>query len=164
MSRFATKMSAIVIMSGCFQLAIAESGPDDVALSPERHSSDTRSSDKEFFDTSAGRAPFSSAVRVGKTLYLSGMLGMKERKLVSGGTGPETAQALQNIKTRLSEHGLTTNDVVKCTVFLANIADFSEMNAEYTATFKPPRPARSALGVQGLALGARVEIECIAAL
>lgn len=119
--------------------------------------------DKEFFDPYDGAAPFSAAVRVGDTLYMSGMLGMKDRKLVEGGTGAETAQALENITARLAEHGLTTADVVKCTVFLADIADFSEMNEQYVKVFAPPRPTRSALGVSGLALNANVEIECIAA-
>lgn len=119
--------------------------------------------DKEFFDPYDGAAPFSAAVRVGDTLYMSGMLGTKDRKLVEGGTGPETAQTLENIKARLAEHGLTTADVVKCTVFLADMSDFREMNVEYMKVFSPPRPARSALGVNGLALNANVEIECIAA-
>lgn len=118
---------------------------------------------KEFFDPYDGAAPFSAAVRAGDTLYMSGMLGTKDRKLADGGIGPETAQALENIKARLAEHGLTTADVVKCTVFLADIAEFAAMNAEYTKVFAPPRPARSALAASGLALNARVEIECIAA-
>tara|TARA_R110002096_G_scaffold427982_1_gene639090 strand:+ start:156 stop:599 length:444 start_codon:yes stop_codon:yes gene_type:complete len=122
-----------------------------------------KSAGKEFFDTSEGRAPFSSAVRVGDTLYLSGALGIKDRKLAEGGTGPETAQALENIKARLAEHGLEMSDVVKCTVFLADIKDFGAMNEVYMKAFAAPRPARSALGVSGLALNANVEIECIAA-
>lgn len=119
--------------------------------------------DKEFFDPYDGAAPFSAAVRVGDTLYMSGMLGMKDGKVVEGGTGPETAQLLVSMKARLAEHGLTTADVVKCTVFLADIADFAEMNEEYMKVFAPPRPARSALAAAGLALNANVEIECIAA-
>lgn len=119
--------------------------------------------DKEFFDPYDGAAPFSVAVRVGDTLYMSGMLGMKDGKVVEGGTGPETAQLLVSMKARLEEHGLTTADVVKCTVFLADIADFAEMNEEYMKVFAPPRPARSALAAAGLALNANVEIECIAA-
>ena len=105
----------------------------------------------------------SGMVRVGDTLYLSGALGIKDRKLAEGGTGPETAQALENIKARLAEHGLEMSDVVKCTVFLADIKDFGAMNEVYMKAFAAPRPARSALGVSGLALKANVEIECIAA-
>ena len=118
---------------------------------------------KEFFDASGGRAPFSGAVRVGDTLYMSGALGTKDRKLAEGGTGPETAQALENIKARLAEHGLEMSDVVKCTVFLSDMAEFGTMNEAYMAAFAAPRPTRSALGVSGLAFNAAVEIECIAA-
>ena len=118
---------------------------------------------KEFFDTSGGRAPFSSEVRVGGTLYMSGALGTKDRKLAEGGVGAETAQALENIKARLAEHGLGMSDVVKCTVFIADMANFGAMNEAYMAAFAAPRPARSALGVNGLAFNAAVEIECIAA-
>ncbi len=119
--------------------------------------------DKEFFDPFDGAAPFSAAVRVGDTLYLSGMLGTKDRKVVEGGIGPETVQTLANIEARLAEHGLTMADVVKCSVFLADIDDFAAMNAEYIKVFQPPRPTRTTVAVSGLALGANIEIECIAA-
>jgi len=119
--------------------------------------------EKEFFDPYDGAAPFSVAVRVGDTLYLSGTLGTKDRELVEGGIGPETVQTLENIRARLAEHGLTMADVVKCSVFLADIADFAAMNAEYTKVFQPPRPTRTTVAVSGLAIGANIEIECIAA-
>ncbi|MEM1262862.1 MAG: RidA family protein [Pseudomonadota bacterium] len=119
--------------------------------------------EKTFYDPYDGKAPFSAAVRVGDLLFLSGVLGTKDGQLADGGTGPETARALEIIGERLAEYELTTADVVKCTVFLADIADFSEMNAEYMQVFQPPRPARSALAASGLALNANVEIECIAA-
>lgn len=119
--------------------------------------------EKEFFDPSDGAAPFSSAVRVGDLLFLSGMLGTSERKLVAGGIGPETAQTLANIEARLAEHELTMADVVKCSVFLGDIADFGAMNAEYMKAFPAPRPVRTTVAVSGLAIGASVEIECIAA-
>ena len=123
----------------------------------------TAIAEKKFFDPYDGAAPFSAAVRVGDTLYLSGMLGTKDRKVVEGGIGPETVQTLENIKGRLAEHGLTMSDVVKCSVFLADIADFAAMNAEYIKAFQPPRPTRTTVAVSGLALGANIEIECIAA-
>jgi 2-iminobutanoate/2-iminopropanoate deaminase len=119
--------------------------------------------DKTFFDPYEGAAPFSAAVRVGDTLYLSGMLGTKDRKLVEGGVGPETAQTLANIAKRLEEHDLTMADVVKCSVFLADIADFAAMNEVYAGVFQPPRPTRTTVAVSGLALDAKIEIECIAA-
>ena len=119
--------------------------------------------DKTFFDPYDGAAPFSAAVRVGDTLYLSGVLGTKDRKLVEGGVGPETARALEIIESRLAEHELTMADVVKCSVFLADIADFASMNEIYMGAFQPPRPTRTTVAVSGLALGANIEIECIAA-
>ena len=88
---------------------------------------------------------------------------MKDRKIVEGGTAAETMRALRIIAERLAEHELTTADVVKCSVFLADIADFADMNQVYTQVFAPPRPVRTTVAVSGLALGANVEIECIAA-
>lgn len=123
----------------------------------------TATADKTFYDPYDGAAPFSAAVRVDDTLYLSGTLGTKNRQLVEGGISPETAQALANIRARLAEHDLTMADVVKCTVFLADIDDFSAMNAEYVTAFSSPRPTRTTVAVGGLALDSSVEIECIAA-
>jgi reactive intermediate/imine deaminase len=107
--------------------------------------------------------PFSSAVRVDNTLYLSGNLGNVpgSNDLVAGGIGPETRQTMENIKAVLEQFGSSTDQVVKCTVFLADINEWAAMNEVYRTFFKNP-PARSALGTSGLALGARVEIECIA--
>ena len=107
--------------------------------------------------------PFSSAVRVGETLYLSGNLGNVPGtlELVEGGIAAETRQTLENIKATLSEFGSSMDEVVKCTVFLADIDEWSAMNEVYRTYFENP-PARSALGTSGLALNARVEIECIA--
>ena len=109
--------------------------------------------------------PFSEAVRVGNTLYLSGQIGIKpgSLELVSGGIEGEARQTLENIRTTLETHGYTLRDVVKCTVMLADIAEWAAFNNVYRTFFVPPYPARSALGANGLALGARVEVECIAA-
>jgi len=109
--------------------------------------------------------PFSEAVRVGSTLYLSGQIGIKPGtlELVSGGIEGEAWQALENIRTTLETHGYALRDVVKCTVMLADIAEWATFNDVYKKFFSPPYPARSALGANGLALGARVEVECIAA-
>lgn len=107
--------------------------------------------------------PFSSAVRVGDTLYLSGALGIVPgtRNLAEGGIQAETRQTLENISTTLSNFGSSMDRVVKCTVFLADMAEWGAMNEVYR-TFFPNPPARSAVGASGLALDARVEIECIA--
>lgn len=110
---------------------------------------------------------FSSAVRSGNILYLSGALGalpdVMPPQLVEGGVGPETRQTMENIITVLAAEDLTLQDLVKCTVFLADIAEYAAMNEVYLEYFPSDPPARSALAGSGLALGARVEIECIAA-
>ena len=108
--------------------------------------------------------PFSKAVRVGDMLYLSGELGVKPDtiELVAGGIGPETRQTMENIQATLRSNGLGMEKVVKCLVMLADINEWAAMNEVYRTFFKAPFPARSAMGTSGLALGARVEIECMA--
>ena len=107
--------------------------------------------------------PFSSAVRVGDTLYLSGSIGIipGTMDLAEGGIQGETRQTMDNIGQVLETFGSSFDRVVKCTVFLADMAEWGAMNEVYRTYFENP-PARSALGVSGLALDARVEIECIA--
>jgi reactive intermediate/imine deaminase len=108
--------------------------------------------------------PFSEAVRVGDTLYLSGMIGvvLGKLELVPGGMEVEAEQTMNNIKMVLETHGYRMDDVVKCTVMLADIAEWGAFNEVYKTFFADRYPARSALGVNGLALGARVEVECLA--
>ena len=102
------------------------------------------------------RLPFSQAVRVGDVLYLSGALGN-----VPGGLEAETRQTMANIGAVLKANGLTFDDVFKCTVMLADMKEWAAFNKVYVTYFKPDRlPARSAFGAAGLALGARVELEC----
>ncbi|MDB4890413.1 MAG: endoribonuclease [Gemmatimonadetes bacterium] len=115
----------------------------------------------EFVGTGA-TAPLSQYVRVGETIYLSGMLGSTAEGLVPGGVAPETRQALTNIKAALEKSGTTMDDIVKCTVFLADMAEWGAMNEVYTTFFPKNKPARSAVGVNGLARSARVEVECVA--
>ena len=108
--------------------------------------------------------PLSEAVRVGDTLYLSGQIGIQPGtlKLVPGGLKEETAQTLANIRTTLEAHGFSMRDVIKCTVMLADITQWGVFNEIYKTHFSAPYPARSALGASGLALGAQVEVECVA--
>ncbi|MFY9588497.1 MAG: RidA family protein, partial [Actinomycetota bacterium] len=108
----------------------------------------------------------SEFVRVGNMLYLSGKLGFDSTgKLAAGGIGPETKATMENIKTVLEKNGSSMDNVIKCTVMLADIKDWAEMNTVYVTFFKKERlPARSALGVSGLVQNARVEIECMATL
>jgi reactive intermediate/imine deaminase len=102
----------------------------------------------------------SNAVRVGNTLYLSGQLGTSGER----GIAPETRAALDRIKGLLEANGATIDDVVKCTVFLADFAEWGAMNEVYTTYFTKHRPARSAIAVSGMANNARVEIECTAVI
>jgi 2-iminobutanoate/2-iminopropanoate deaminase len=109
------------------------------------------------------KLPFSAAVRVGPMIYLSGQLGTDTAgRLVAGGIGPETAQALTNIAALLAAQGSGMERVVKCTAMLADMAEWPAMNLEYARHFPAGFPARSAFGTTGLALGARVELECLA--
>jgi len=120
----------------------------------------------EYFSSSPDmELPFSDAVRVGPMLYLSGKIGNTPgtSSLAEGGIAGETRQTLENIKASLEKYGYKMSDVVKCTVFLADIQEWGEMNKVYTTFFPTNPPARSALGTSGLALNARVEIECFAA-
>ncbi|MFT5012413.1 MAG: 2-iminobutanoate/2-iminopropanoate deaminase [Patiriisocius sp.] len=109
--------------------------------------------------------PFSEAVRVGDLLFLSGQLGNQpgSLSLVEGGVETETRQTMENIKAVLESNQLGLDRVVKCTLFLADIAEWPKVNAVYKTYFGENPPARSALAASGLALDARVEIECIAA-
>lgn len=107
--------------------------------------------------------PFSPAVRVGDMLYLSGQIGTDSTgQLVAGGIQPETRQALENIRRVLGQNGSSLDRVVKCTAFLADMAEWGKMNEVYASFFPDHKPARSAMGANGLARNARVEIECIA--
>lgn len=109
-------------------------------------------------------APFSSAVIVGDTIYLSGEIGRApgSMDLVEGGIGAQTTQIFENYRATLRRHDADLTDIVKCTVFLDDMTHYGEMNAAYAAAFPGDKPARSTLGADGLALGAAVEIECLA--
>lgn len=108
--------------------------------------------------------PFSEAVRAGEFLYLSGQIGdvPETGKLAEGGLEAEARQALTNMRHVLEANGAALSDVVKCTVFLADIAEWPAFNTVYRQFFHKPYPARSALAASGLAMNARVEVECIA--
>ena len=109
--------------------------------------------------------PYSTAVRVDNMLYLSGALGIVPgtRALAEGGIQAETRQTLENISASLEMFGSSMDRVVKCTVFLADIAEWGAMNEVYV-TFFPNKPARSAVGNVRLGLDARLEIECMAVI
>ena len=113
----------------------------------------------------SGTLPFSEAVKVDNTLYLSGQIGYdnKNNRIVPGGFKAETHQVLKNIKNVLQTYDYKMSDVVKCMVMLTDINDFAEFNTIYKQYFKAPYPARSAFAVKELALNSLVEVECIAA-
>ena len=104
--------------------------------------------------------PFSDAVRVGDMLYLSGQIGQIDGK-VPVGIEAQTRVVMDGIGAVLKRSNLTHDDLVKCTVMLDDMADWPAFNTVYVKYFKPGRlPARSAFGADGLALGAKVEVEC----
>jgi 2-iminobutanoate/2-iminopropanoate deaminase len=110
--------------------------------------------------------PFSEAVRVGNTVYLSGQIGNLPGtlRLAPGGIRAEAEQVMENIKTSLQAHGLALDNVIKCTVMMADIREWNAFNEVYRTYFKAGAyPARSAFGSSGLAFDARVEVECVAA-
>ncbi len=108
--------------------------------------------------------PFSPAVRAGKTLYVSGQIGLDPASgaLIRGGAAAETEQVLKNLASVLAAAGKGLGDVIKANVYLAHMDDYAAMNAAYAAAFEAPYPARTCIGVAALPLGARVEIEVIA--
>jgi 2-iminobutanoate/2-iminopropanoate deaminase len=114
--------------------------------------------------TAPADLPFSAAIRAGGLIFLSGQIGNVPgtRNLVSGGIAAETRQTMENIGAILRAAGTSWSRVVKCTVFLLDIRDYDAMNEVYRSYFPADPPARSTLAASGLALGARVEIECIA--
>lgn len=146
--------AAALLLSACVSVDV-----DEAALSP----------DVSFYTgqpISGQTLPFSRAVRVGHMLYLSGELGIDPatNALVPGGTSAETTQIFRNYERTLAEYGAGLSDIVKCTVFLGDMADYGEMNAAYAAALPDPKPARSTVGVNGLGFNAALEIECLAVL
>lgn len=111
--------------------------------------------------------PFSEAVEAGPLLYLSGILADSGdgKTVVPGGIEPEARRVMDLIGQTLAKHGLGYEDLAKCTVFLADMKEWPTFNRIYAGYFKPGHfPARAAMGVNGLALGGRVEVECVALL
>lgn len=108
--------------------------------------------------------PFAEGVQIGNVIFLSGQIGAKPgtMELVPGGIQGETRQTLENIRDILVRHGSSMDRVIKCSVFMKDMADWPAMNEVYVEMFAGHRPARSAFGASGLALGGHVEIECLA--
>ena len=113
----------------------------------------------------AAIGPYSQAIQVGNLVFASGQIPIDPAtgSFVEGGVKEQARQSLTNVKTILDEAGLTLDNVVKTTVFLADMNDFADVNAVYAEFFAEPYPARSAVAVKTLPKGALVEIEVIAA-
>lgn len=128
----------------------AEAAPDREVIRPEG---------------SSPSSLYSPAIRSGDVIYLSGTLGFDpETGELPEGVAPQTRQTMENLRTRLEAAGAGLQDLLKCTVLLADIDDYGPMNEVYRTFFRDvDPPARSAFAVSGLAADARVEIECIAA-
>ena len=112
----------------------------------------------------AAIGPYSQAIQVGNLIYTSGQIPIDPAtgQLVEGGIKEQTRQSLNNIQAILQEAGLTMTSVVKTTVFMADMADFADMNSIYAEFFTEPYPARSAVAVKTLPKNALVEIEVVA--
>jgi 2-iminobutanoate/2-iminopropanoate deaminase len=112
----------------------------------------------------AAIGPYSQAIKVGNLIYTSGQIPIDPTTgvFVEGGIKEQTRQALTNVQTILEEAGLTMGNVVKTTVFMADMNDFADMNTVYAEFFMEPYPARSAVAVKTLPKGALVEIEVVA--
>ena len=112
----------------------------------------------------AAIGPYSQAIKVGNLVFTSGQIPIDPAtgNFVEGGIKEQTRQSLTNVKAILEEAGLTMANVVKTTVFMADMADFADMNAVYAEFFAEPYPARSAVAVKTLPKGALVEIEVVA--
>ena len=114
-------------------------------------------------NTEKSDAPFSDATIVNNVIYIAGQIGRVPgtRKVVAGGIREETKQAMKNVQTIVSTLGSSMDKVFKCTCMLADISEWEAMSEEYKTFFKQEkRPSRSAFATTGLALGAKVEIEC----
>jgi reactive intermediate/imine deaminase len=155
--RHATLVLAALALSAC------DAGSTRANLAPAAASA----ADLQFLHPfGAPTRPFSPAVRVGNLIYLAGQIGTDPAAggtVVAGGIAAETKQVMENIKRVAEAVGSSIDRLAKCTVFMADMKEWDAMNEVYRTFFTAPNfPARSALGVNGLALNARVEIECIA--
>lgn len=150
----------VAILAGCELKDASELAPKSTpAAQPQQRI--------EFLAADSSPYPFSPAVRAGGFIFVSGQIGTRVENgrmvLVSDSLEAQTRQTMTNIETILKQNGSSLARVVKCTVMIADMADWPRINPIYAEFFPGPKPARSALGANGLALGAKVEIECMAA-
>ena len=165
-------LTLVALASACAPGEPREAGPRDASETPLARSGDNAVAGGrqriEFLAPDSSPYPFSPAVRAGGFIFVSGQIGARNENgrmvLVPGGVEAETRQTMNNIKLILEQNGSSLDRVVKCTVMIADMADWPRINPIYAEYFPGPKPARSALGANGLALGAKVEIECMAAI
>jgi 2-iminobutanoate/2-iminopropanoate deaminase len=149
LGRAGVRVTCAVTLFGCASAAPAPSVPKQIINSP----------------TVPRQAPYSTAVRSGNLIFFSGVIGTRPGGAgLPDGTEAQVRQALENLSSNLTTAGVTKADVIKCTVFLVDMQDYAIMNNVYGAFFMENPPARSAVAVAALPAGARVEIECIAAV
>lgn len=112
----------------------------------------------------AALGPYSAAIWAGDLLYLSGQTPVDPRtgELITGDIGAQTHRAFDNLESVLTDAGLSMDDVIKCNVYLTDMANFAAMNAAYAKRFTPPYPARTTVAVRALPRDALVEIELVA--
>ncbi|HTT67655.1 MAG TPA: Rid family hydrolase [Gemmatimonadales bacterium] len=139
--RYGTSLLAALLLAGC-----AHHWPVREAIHPQPN------------------RPYSQAVRVGRSYYFAGKIGVTDstRALTTGRTAAETRNVLESFRALFAELGLTLGDVVQATVYLADMADYDEMNRVYAEYFPAGPPARETVAVSGIVSGARVEISFIA--
>ncbi len=143
---------ALLIAGAALALLPACSGPQTAAPGANR-----------YFKSAVPNAPFSAAVRVGDLVYLSGSIGIGADGKLPPEFTDQARQTMANVAATLEQTGLSYDDVFKCTVMLADMARWEDFNKIYVTYFKPERlPARSAIGANGLARGAQMELECLA--
>lgn len=148
---------------GCLILGISLTS--GIAASEETENPMASTPNRPIIADGLGRLPqFSHATVAGELIFVSGTLGTlgEAFELAPGGTGPQTTQTLRNIETILRAAGAEMSDVVKVSVYLADMTTFQEMNEAYSKFFPESPPARITVGGAVLALGAAVEIECVA--
>jgi len=158
-------MTRLFALAAALALALSGCGEQRQTNTPDKEKSmaEVEHLSSEQFERMG--LPFSEAVRVGDLLFLSGQIGTDANdQLVAGGLPAEAEQMMKNIQSVVERYGSSMDRVVKCTVFLADIAEWPAFNEVYARYFPGKKPARSAFAASGLALNARVEMECIAAL
>ncbi len=158
---------AIPAVAAILSLSACTTDPDGTlpTIAPQTADRSAPDSDLEFLPgmTADLGYPFSEAVRAGNILFMSGQVGiLPGNTLVEGGVLAETRQIMENIKRVLTENALGMEHIAKCTVMLDDMSQWGAVNEIYAEYFPGPKPARSAFGAEGLALGAAVEIECMA--